>query len=186
VAAGMEEEVESGAAAAARTPVPSTPAPRGAAAAAAALHSSGTAPPSATADEVLPLSQLEQALQGSMAPAEPAADDATPMAVKRARASVGRSSRRSLGAARPTVDVWWVGDDGGLTMLVPWLLMQEKGGKFGDGSHRLRVFTVADMSDPEQTIRLTKREAQMVHLLKVYRGLCMRCCCCCCCLPAAA
>ena len=52
-------------------------------------------------------------------------------------------------------------------MLVPWLLLQERGGKFGDGGHRLRVFTVADLSDPLETRREMKREAKMVHLLSV-------------------
>ncbi|KHJ85353.1 hypothetical protein OESDEN_14924 [Oesophagostomum dentatum] len=60
-----------------------------------------------------------------------------------------------------TIDVWWLSDDGGLTLLVPYLLSQSR--SYLQGA-RLRIFTVA----PEGT-SISSEEMHMASLLQKFR-----------------
>ncbi|KAK6044629.1 hypothetical protein COOONC_17867, partial [Cooperia oncophora] len=62
---------------------------------------------------------------------------------------------------KPIIDVWWLSDDGGLTLLVPYLLTQQ--GSRLKGAN-LRVFTVA----PEG-VSVTAEEERMAALLEKFR-----------------
>jgi len=64
-----------------------------------------------------------------------------------------------------TIDVWWVSDDGGLTMLVPYLLSQHR---ILRKHQNLRVLTITDYN-VQETSKLHKTEVRMVHLLKKFR-----------------
>ncbi|GBG33888.1 Solute carrier family 12 member 2 [Hondaea fermentalgiana] len=64
-----------------------------------------------------------------------------------------------------TIDVWWVSDDGGLTMLIPHLLKENRVLR---SSQRLRVLTVTNYNVNE-TSKLQKTEFRMVHLLQKFR-----------------
>jgi len=64
-----------------------------------------------------------------------------------------------------TIDVWWVSDDGGLTMLIPHLLKQNR---MMRKCQKLRVLTVTNYNH-EETSKLQKTEFRMVHLLKKFR-----------------
>jgi len=63
-----------------------------------------------------------------------------------------------------TIDVWWISDDGGLTMLIPYLLTQHRMLR----NKRLRVLTVTNYN-VDETSKLQKTEFRMVHLLKKFR-----------------
>eukprot|EP00924_Labyrinthula_sp_SR-Ha-C_P003468 maker-scaffold_15-snap-gene-10.78-mRNA-1 protein AED:0.06 eAED:0.06 QI:0/0/0/1/0/0/2/0/991 len=64
------------------------------------------------------------------------------------------------------IDVWWLADDGGLTMLLPQLLVQNP--LFKDKS--LRVVAVTNkFQNAEETSRLKKTELRMIHLLNKFR-----------------
>ena len=61
-----------------------------------------------------------------------------------------------------TIDVWWLFDDGGLTLLIPYLLSQSRFWK----QCKLRVFT------PQATTKVTSissSKIRMVNLLKMFR-----------------
>uniref|UniRef100_A0A183EJV8 SLC12 domain-containing protein n=1 Tax=Gongylonema pulchrum TaxID=637853 RepID=A0A183EJV8_9BILA len=67
------------------------------------------------------------------------------------------------------VDVWWIVHDGGMLMLLPFLLMQTKTWR----NTRLRLFTIAHMDDntpesdiSEYTYERTMRMEERVKLLK--------------------
>lgn len=64
-----------------------------------------------------------------------------------------------------TIDVWWVADDGGLTMLLPYLMTQHKSLRL---NQKLRVLTLSDNRNDE-TQRLVKSEMRMIHLLTKFR-----------------
>ena len=61
-----------------------------------------------------------------------------------------------------TIDVWWVFDDGGLTLLIPYLLSLNRFWK----KCKLRVFT--PKSTPKES-EISSRKIQMVKLLKKFR-----------------
>merc|ERR1712113_106983 len=63
------------------------------------------------------------------------------------------------------IDVWWIADDGGLTMLLPYLLKQSSNFR----SHKLRVYTLTESDDTEETLKLQRRELRMIHLLNKFR-----------------
>ncbi|EYC27956.1 hypothetical protein Y032_0008g268 [Ancylostoma ceylanicum] len=60
-----------------------------------------------------------------------------------------------------TIDVWWLSDDGGLTLLVPYLLTQSK--SYLEGA-RLRVFTIA-----AEGTSISTEEERMASLLQKFR-----------------
>ncbi|KAK5969790.1 hypothetical protein GCK32_002962 [Trichostrongylus colubriformis] len=62
---------------------------------------------------------------------------------------------------KSTIDVWWLSDDGGLTLLVPYLLTQK--GSILKGAN-LRVFTIAREDTPVLT-----EEQRMAALLDKFR-----------------
>mmetsp|Transcript_7710 Transcript_7710/g.15299 ORF Transcript_7710/g.15299 Transcript_7710/m.15299 type:complete len:1094 (+) Transcript_7710:590-3871(+) len=64
-----------------------------------------------------------------------------------------------------TIDVWWVSDDGGLTMLIPHLLKENR---IMRSHQKLRVLTVTNYNVNE-TSKLQKTEFRMVHLLQKFR-----------------
>ncbi|KAK6048613.1 hypothetical protein COOONC_13882 [Cooperia oncophora] len=64
---------------------------------------------------------------------------------------------------KPIIDVWWLSDDGGLTLLVPYLLTQQ-GSRLKVMEPNLRVFTVA----PEG-VSVTAEEERMAALLEKFR-----------------
>ena len=61
-----------------------------------------------------------------------------------------------------TVDVWWLFDDGGLTVLLPYLLSRHRSWS----KCKLRIFT-ADVDSKKSTIEAKK--LRMVNLLKKFR-----------------
>lgn len=64
------------------------------------------------------------------------------------------------------IDVWWLADDGGLTMLLPQLLIENPIFK----KKKLRVMAVTNkLQSTEETSRLKKTELRMVHLLNKFR-----------------
>ncbi|XP_033755337.1 solute carrier family 12 member 6-like isoform X2 [Pecten maximus] len=66
---------------------------------------------------------------------------------------------QSAGKLKGTIDVWWIVHDGGMLMLLPFLLKQHKVWK----NCRLRIFTVAQLED--NTIQMKKDlEIFMYHL----------------------
>ena len=58
------------------------------------------------------------------------------------------------------IDVWWLYDDGGLTLLLPYILTTRKQFK----SCKLRVFTLANKND-----ELDMQQRQMATLLAKFR-----------------
>ncbi|CAH1779571.1 unnamed protein product [Owenia fusiformis] len=60
-----------------------------------------------------------------------------------------------------TIDVWWVVHDGGLLMLLPFLLMQHKVWKHC----KMRIFTVAQMED--NSIQMKKDLATFLYHLRI-------------------
>ena len=60
-----------------------------------------------------------------------------------------------------TIDVWWLYDDGGLTLLIPYLLTKEK--SYLEGA-KLRVFTLAG-----QGKNLQQEQQGLVTMLKKFR-----------------
>ncbi len=58
------------------------------------------------------------------------------------------------------IDVWWLYDDGGLTLLLPYILTTRKQFK----SCKLRVFTLANRAD-----QLDQQQRQMATLLAKFR-----------------
>ncbi|PIO69147.1 hypothetical protein TELCIR_09040, partial [Teladorsagia circumcincta] len=71
------------------------------------------------------------------------------------------SEVEKVSSKKTVIDVWWLSDDGGLTLLVPYLLTQ-KGSRLKGAS--LRIFTVAPegMSVPSE-------EKRMASLLEKFR-----------------
>ncbi|XP_077866597.1 solute carrier family 12 member 6-like [Saccoglossus kowalevskii] len=60
-----------------------------------------------------------------------------------------------------TIDVWWIVHDGGMLMLLPFLLKQHKTWK----NCQLRIFTVAQMED--NSIQMKKDLEMFLHLLRI-------------------
>lgn len=60
-----------------------------------------------------------------------------------------------------TIDIWWIVLDGGLLMLIPFLLRQHRTWK----NSRLRVFTVAQMED--NSIQMKKDLATWIYALRI-------------------
>jgi len=60
-----------------------------------------------------------------------------------------------------TIDVWWIVHDGGLLMLLPWLLRQHKVWK----QCKIRIFTVAQLED--NSIQLKKDLANFLYKLRI-------------------
>ncbi|KAG7269191.1 hypothetical protein CRUP_016063 [Coryphaenoides rupestris] len=60
---------------------------------------------------------------------------------------------------KKTIDVYWIADDGGLTLLVPYLLTRRKNW----GQSQVRVFIIGD----EQNVEEGREE--MISLLKRFR-----------------
>lgn len=59
------------------------------------------------------------------------------------------------------IDVWWIVHDGGLLMLIPFLLRQHKTWK----NCSLRIFTVAQMSD--NSIQMKQDLKQWIYALRI-------------------
>mmetsp|Transcript_16761 Transcript_16761/g.20295 ORF Transcript_16761/g.20295 Transcript_16761/m.20295 type:complete len:1030 (+) Transcript_16761:64-3153(+) len=78
------------------------------------------------------------------------------------RLEIERSLPTSLSGNR--IDVWWLSDDGGLTMLLPHLLVQNQRFK----SHNLRVMAVVQSQD-ESSVKLHRVQVKMAHLLAKFR-----------------
>ncbi|CAK9004492.1 Solute carrier family 12 member 2 (Na-K-Cl cotransporter 1) [Durusdinium trenchii] len=107
-------------------------------------------------------------LEAGASPADLTLDVASPVDTKTGKV-VNVTRNRELSCPKTslqgdTIDVWWVSDDGGLTMLIPHLLRANRllRGK------RLRVLTVTNYNIQE-TSKLQKTEFRMVHLLKKFR-----------------
>lgn len=66
---------------------------------------------------------------------------------------------------RPVIDVWWLTDDGGLTILLPHMLKLSSQFKGYD----MRVVTTGDWSDPTMSRIVTKRESTLIHALSMFR-----------------
>ncbi|WKX98262.1 hypothetical protein Q1695_013717 [Nippostrongylus brasiliensis] len=62
---------------------------------------------------------------------------------------------------KPVIDVWWLSDDGGLTLLVPYLLTLKRSHLEGAN---LRIFTVAPQGVP-----VSMKEKSMASLLQKFR-----------------
>ena len=60
-----------------------------------------------------------------------------------------------------TIDVWWLYDDGGLTLLIPYLLTKEK--SYLEGA-KLRVFTLAG-----QAKNIQQEQQGLATMLKKFR-----------------
>ena len=78
------------------------------------------------------------------------------------------ASRRNVTAAASSpavIDVWWISEVGGLTMLIPHLM--KKTATFRGA--QLRVMTICNYSNHEETSRLARTEFRMVHLLRKFR-----------------
>ena len=65
------------------------------------------------------------------------------------------------------IDVWYLGDDGGLTLLIPYLL--QKNSAWKDATLNVCQLTHSGLDDEGQTVRLTSAMGRMVHLLKKFR-----------------
>ena len=63
-----------------------------------------------------------------------------------------------------TIDVWWISDDGGVSILLPHLLRLSRNFK----EKELRVITVTDYSQNE-SVNVSKTEFRMIHLLEKFR-----------------
>lgn len=63
------------------------------------------------------------------------------------------------GKQRGTIDVWWLADDGGLTILIPYILSLHNSWK----DCKLRIFTPASKRD------IKNNEVRMANLLKKFR-----------------
>ncbi|ETN83827.1 hypothetical protein NECAME_07190 [Necator americanus] len=62
---------------------------------------------------------------------------------------------------RATIDVWWLSDDGGLTLLVPYLLTRKR--SHLEGAY-LRIFTIA-----ADGVSISSEEERMASLLQKFR-----------------
>ena len=62
------------------------------------------------------------------------------------------------------IDVWWITDDGGLTMLLPHLLTQNPAFK----QHSMRVLAVGSQNAAEH-VKFQETERKMAHLLNKFR-----------------
>ncbi|VDN56046.1 unnamed protein product [Dracunculus medinensis] len=73
-------------------------------------------------------------------------------------ATISRFQRRIKGAV---IDVWWLYDDGGLTLLIPHLLTLPK--RYLEGAH-MRVFTIST-----STVTMEQEQRNMAALLTKFR-----------------
>ncbi|KAK6031279.1 hypothetical protein OSTOST_02566, partial [Ostertagia ostertagi] len=71
------------------------------------------------------------------------------------------SEMEKISSKKTVIDVWWLSDDGGLTLLVPYLLTQ-KGSRLKGAS--LRIFTVAP-----DGVSVPSEEKRMASLLEKFR-----------------
>eukprot|EP01138_Halocafeteria_seosinensis_P006254 gb/GECG01006395.1/.p1 GENE.gb/GECG01006395.1/~~gb/GECG01006395.1/.p1 ORF type:complete len:1147 (+),score=102.26 gb/GECG01006395.1/:1-3441(+) len=71
------------------------------------------------------------------------------------------------GTKVPTIDVWWLEDEGGLAVLIPYLLNQNP--QYRD--HKIRVFTVGapDSSSNDATVDARHRSVKLGNLLTKLR-----------------
>ncbi|EJW72042.1 hypothetical protein WUBG_17051, partial [Wuchereria bancrofti] len=61
------------------------------------------------------------------------------------------------------LDVWWIVHDGGLLMLLPFLLKQSKTWR----NTRLRLFTIAQMDDNTFNMKKIWKHSYIIYVLKL-------------------
>uniref|UniRef100_A0A914VMZ8 SLC12A transporter C-terminal domain-containing protein n=1 Tax=Plectus sambesii TaxID=2011161 RepID=A0A914VMZ8_9BILA len=111
-------------------------------------------------DDVTPKVSNEMDLQSVTD--EPTRRSQRPTAVQRdVFASINRFNRSKAKSTAATIDVWWLYDDGGLTLLIPHLLALPKSYLAGA---KLRVFTIAS-----SRMAIEQEQRSMLALLNKFR-----------------